>query len=81
MLKPAAHGYLSDEPEPMFWQDDFNALYEEYKKIKGLQELIEFKADVLGDEEAAKDVAMARIATEMATNVNSTLARIVEENE
>ena len=54
--------------------------FEEYKKIKGLQEVIEFKADVLGDEEAAKNVAMARIATEMATNVNSTLARTLEED-
>lgn len=80
MLQPYHHGYLTDEPEPLTWEEEYSKLYDEWKKIKGLQEVIEFKHDVLKDEEAAKEIVMARMATQMASNVNCALADSIVQN-
>lgn len=80
-LRPYEYGYLTDEPECKTWEAEYDALYEKYKEITGLKEIIEFESNVLENEEAARKVALLRLTTEMATKINSTLADSILENQ
>lgn len=80
-LHPFEHGYLTNEPECRTWQSEYDALYQKYKEITGLKEVVEFESNVLEDEEAARKAALLRLTTEMATNINSTLANSILENQ
>lgn len=80
-LRPYEYGYLTDEPECKTWEAEYDALYEKYKEITGLKEIVEFESNVLENEEAARKVALLRLTTEMATKINSTLADSILENQ
>jgi hypothetical protein len=80
MLTPYEYGYLSNEQEPLTWGNEYTTLYNQYKEIKGLQEIVEFDANVLRDENAAKELAMKRINVELTKNINSAVAENIAEN-
>lgn len=80
-LRPYEYGYLTDETECKTWEAEYDALYEKYKEITGLKEIVEFESNVLENEEAARKVALLRLTTEMATKINSTLADSILENQ
>ena len=47
-LKVYANGYFSNKPEPITWENEYTKLFDEYKKIRGLKDVIEFKNKALG---------------------------------
>lgn len=76
-LHPYEYGYLTDEMEPLNWEGRYELLYNQFKEILGLEEVLEFKRDVLADEQAAKDLALSRLSTELANQINTTVANEV----
>lgn len=72
MLKVYPNGYLSDKVEPLTWETEYKKLFEDYRKIKGLREFLEFKQDVLG-EQNQQDTQIARESEFMVDNIKNTL--------
>lgn len=81
-LKLNTNGYLSDTKEPITYEQELKELSDEYKKIKGLREVIEFKHNVLDDNNVTtEDVAIANQTELVATHVTETLSGIMESND
>lgn len=81
-LKLNTNGYLSDTKEPITYEQELKELSDEYKKIKGLREVIEFKHNVLDDNNVTtEDVAIANQTELVANHVTETLSGIMESND
>ena len=81
-LKLNTNGYLSDTKEPITYEQELKELSDEYKKIKGLREVIEFKHNVLDDNNVTtEDVAIANQTELVANHVTETLSGIMETND
>ena len=81
-LKLHTNGYLSDNKEPITYEQELKELSDEYKKIKGLREVIEFKHNVLDDNNVTtEDVAIANQTELVANHVTETLSGIMESND
>lgn len=81
-LKLNTNGYLSDTKEPITYEQELKELSDEYKKIKGLREVIEFKHNVLNDNNVTtEDVAIANQTELVANHVTETLSGIMESND
>lgn len=81
-LKLNTNGYLSDTKEPITYEQELKELSDEYKKIKGLKEVIEFKHNVLDDNNVTtEDVAIANQTELVANHVTETLSGIMESND
>ena len=81
-LKLHTNGYLSDTKEPITYEQELKELSDEYKKIKGLREVIEFKHNVLDDNNVTtEDVAIANQTELVANHVTETLSGIMESND
>ena len=81
-LKLHTNGYLSDNKEPITYEKELKELSDEYKKIKGLREVIEFKHNVLDDNNVTtEDVAIANQTELVANHVTETLSGIMESND
>lgn len=81
-LKLNTNGYLSDNKEPITYEQELKELSDEYKKIKGLREVIEFKHNVLDDNNVTtEDVAIANQTELVANHVTETLSGIMESND
>lgn len=81
-LKLNTNGYLSDTKEPITYEQELKELSDEYKKIKGLREVIEFKHNVLDDNNVTtEDVAIASQTELVANHVTETLSGIMESND
>lgn len=81
-LKLNTNGYLSDTKEPITYEQELKELSDEYKKIKGLREVIEFKHNVLDDNNVTtEDVAIANQTELVANHVTETLSSIMESND
>lgn len=80
-LKLNTNGYLSDTKEPITYEQELKALSDEYKKIKGLREVIEFKHNVLDDNNVTtEDVDIANQTELVANHVTEALGGIMETN-
>ena len=81
-LKLHTNGYLSDNKEPITYEQELKELSDEYKKIKGLREVIELKHNVLDDNNVTtEDVAIANQTELVANHVTETLSGIMETND
>lgn len=81
-LKLNANGYLSDTKEPITYEQELNALCDEYKKIKGLREVVTFKHNILHDNNVTtEDVDVASQAELVANHVTETLGGIMVTND
>lgn len=81
-LKLNTNGYLSDTKEPITYEQELKELSDEYKKIKGLREVIELKHNVLDDNNVTtEDVAIANQTELVANHVTETLSGIMESND
>lgn len=81
-LKLNTNGYLSDTKEPITYEQELKELSDEYKKIKGLREVIEFKHNVLDDNNVTtEDVAIANQTELVANHVTEALGGIMETND
>ena len=81
-LKLNTNGYLSDNKEPITYEQELKELSDEYKKIKGLREVIELKHNVLDDNNVTtEDVAIANQTELVANHVTETLSGIMESND
>ncbi len=81
-LKLNTNGYLSDTKEPITYEQELKALSDEYKKIKGLREVIEFKHNVLDDNNVTtEDVDIANQTELVANHVTEALGGIMETND
>lgn len=81
-LKLNTNGYLSDTKEPITYEQELKELSDEYKKIKGLREVIEFKHNVLDNNNVTtEDVAIANQTELVANHVTETLSGIMESND
>ena len=55
MISPFIHldqGYFSDQNEPDDWEDRYRDIYEEYKRVEGLREVIDIKDKLLNIKDA-----------------------------
>ncbi len=81
-LKLNTNGYLSDNKEPITYEQELKELCDEYKKIKGLREVIEFKHNVLDDNNVTtEDVDIANQTELVANHVTEALGGIMETND
>lgn len=48
LLQTHGNGFISDFQEPITWGDEYEKLYDGYKKQRGLKDVIHFKKSVLG---------------------------------
>lgn len=71
-LQVSPNGYLSPEDEPVTWDKEVTKLFDKYKQIKGLKEVIEFKKDITPDI-TEDDLEVCKQAQEMANNVINTI--------
>ena len=42
------NGNFSDKPEPLTWEEEYNEMIRNYRKLKGLKEILSFKENVTG---------------------------------
>lgn len=81
-LKLNTNGYLSDTKEPITYEQELKELSDEYKKIKGLREVIEFKHNILDDNNVTtEDVDIANQTELVANHVTEALGGIMETND
>lgn len=81
-LKLHTNGYLSDNKEPITYEQELKELSDEYKKIKGLREVIEFKYNVLDDNNVTtEDVDVANQTELVVNHVTEALGGIMETND
>lgn len=81
-LKLNTNGYLSDTKEPITYEQELKELSDEYKKIKGLREVIEFKYNVLDDNNVTtEDVDVANQTELVVNHVTEALGGIMETND
>ena len=58
-------GYFSDFQEPNTWRDKFIQTVDEFKRIQGLKEVVEFKKEVLGIDDEEHEVIVEECAAAM----------------
>ena len=66
MISPFAeldHGYFSGKEEPDTWEERYQGIYEEYKKVEGLREIFDAKDKLLNIKEDPEKVQSAEEAT------------------
>ena len=81
-LKLNTNGYLSDTKEPITYEQELKELVNQYKKIKGLREVMEFKHNILNDNNVTtEDVDIANQTELVANHVTETLSGIMETND
>lgn len=81
-LKLNTNGYLSDTKEPITYEQELKDLCDEYKKIKGLKEVIELKHNILNDTNVTtEDVVIANQAELVANHITESLGGIMETND
>ena len=71
-LKVYANGYFSNKQEPITWENEYNKLYDEYKKIRGLKDVVEFKNNVLGKDD--KDTNIINECENVSKNIQISMA-------
>lgn len=76
------NGYLSDTKEPITYEQELSELYNEYKRIKGLKEIVSVKHEILDDTNVTtEDVELANQTELVANRVTETLSGIMETND
>lgn len=81
LLKVENNGYFQNKEEPLTWGDEYSKLYDKYKSVKGLQEVLELKKGVLDSPDVqSSDLEFAATCTDISERINAEVAAISEEN-
>jgi hypothetical protein len=72
------NGYFSNEQEPLTWFNEYNKLYNDYKQVRDLIDVVEFRNEMLDQNE---DLTVQKQSENILSNLCGTIAKTAVENE